>query len=150
MLLTLLYGSECWTPLHCHLKRLDSFHQRCVKAALKITTKQQWEQHITSVMVRQHWIDEETIATKPRQRRLEGLGRVARMTDHCLPRICLFGGWLKCDQFITLNKGGDTLRCLTYILWELVMGVGAPWQKIGGSGRNYVFSVQMTNRAILR
>ena len=27
VLATLLYGSECWTPLHRHLKRLDSFHQ---------------------------------------------------------------------------------------------------------------------------
>ena len=93
VLSTLLYGSECWTPLRRHLRRLDSFHQRCVKAVLKITTKQQWEQHITSVMVRQHWGDEETIATKLRRRRLEWLGHVARMADHRLPRICLFG-WL--------------------------------------------------------
>ena len=27
VLSTLLYGSECWTPLRRHLKRLDSFHQ---------------------------------------------------------------------------------------------------------------------------
>ena len=32
VLSTLLYGSECWTPLHRHLRRLDSFHQRCIKA----------------------------------------------------------------------------------------------------------------------
>ena len=93
MLSTLLYGSECWTPLRRHLKRLDSFHQRCIKAVLKITNKQQWEQHITSAVVRQRWGDVETIAAKLRRRRLEWLGHVARMTEHRLPRICLFG-WL--------------------------------------------------------
>ena len=91
VLSTLLYESECWTPLCCHLKRLDNFHQRCVKAVLKILTKQQWKQHITSVMVRQRWGDEETIGTKLRRRHLEWLGHVAKMTDHRLPQICVFG-----------------------------------------------------------
>ena len=93
VLSTLLYGSECWTPLHCHLRRLDSLHQRCVKAVLRVTNKQQWEQHITLVMVRQHWGDMEIIVTKLRRRRLEWLGHVARMAEYRLPQICLFG-WL--------------------------------------------------------
>ena len=93
VLSTLLYGSECWTPLRRHLKRLDSFHNRCIRAVLKISNKQQWEQHISSAVVRQRWGDMETIATKLRRRRLEWLGHVARMTVCRLPRICLFG-WL--------------------------------------------------------
>ena len=93
VLSTLLYGSECWTPLRRHLKKLDSFHQRCIKAVLRVTNKQQWEQRITSAMVRQHWGDMEVIATKLRWQRLEWLGHVARMAEYRLPRICLFG-WL--------------------------------------------------------
>ena len=66
---------------------------RHLKAVLRVTNKQQWEQHIISVMVRQHWGDMEIIATKLRRRCLEWLGHVARMAEYHLPRICLFG-WL--------------------------------------------------------
>ena len=30
VLSVLLYGCESWTPLRRHLKRLDSFHHRCI------------------------------------------------------------------------------------------------------------------------
>ena len=30
----LLYGSECWTPLRRDLKKLNSFHHRCVRTVL--------------------------------------------------------------------------------------------------------------------
>ena len=36
----LLYGSECWTPLRHHLRRLGGFHHRCIRMAL--TKKWQW------------------------------------------------------------------------------------------------------------
>ena len=109
VLSTLLYGSECWTPLRRHLRRLDSFHQRYIKAVVRVTNKQQWEQHITSVMVRQHWGDMEIIATKLRRRRLEWLGHMARMAEYRLPQICFLGGWLKCDLCMALNGGGEVL-----------------------------------------
>ena len=83
VLSTLLYENERWTPLRRHLKRLDSFHQRCIKAVLRVMNKQQWEQHIT--MVRQCWGDMEIIATKLRRRRLEWFGHVARMAEYHLP-----------------------------------------------------------------
>ena len=31
VLSTLLYGSECRTPIHHHLRKLDDFHHRCIK-----------------------------------------------------------------------------------------------------------------------
>ena len=34
VLSTLLYGAECWTPLRKDLKRLDSFHHRCICSTL--------------------------------------------------------------------------------------------------------------------
>jgi len=93
VLSTLLYGSECWTPLRRHLRRLESFNHRCIKTMLAITNRQQWQEHITSANIRRQWGDTETIATKLRKHRLEWLGHVARMNDHRLPRVCLFG-WL--------------------------------------------------------
>ena len=89
----LLYGAECWTPLRRHLKHLDTFHHRCIRSALGITNRQQWEEHITSETVRRRWGDAETITIKLMKCRLEWLGHVARMYDSRIPRITLFG-WL--------------------------------------------------------
>ena len=67
----LLYGSESWTPLRRHLKRLDSFHHRCIRTVLGITKRQQWEEHINLEALRERWGDVETISTKLQKRRLE-------------------------------------------------------------------------------
>ena len=68
VLSTLLYGSECWTPLRKDLKRLDSFHHRCIHTILGISNQQQWG-------------DSETVTEKISQRRLGWLGHLARMPD---------------------------------------------------------------------
>ena len=81
VLSVLLYGSECWTPLKKQLKKLDSFHNRCIRTIMGITNKQQWEQHITSIEIRRKWGDPETATLKVEKRRLEWLGHVARMPD---------------------------------------------------------------------
>ena len=93
VLSVLLYGSECWTPLRRHLKRLDSFHHRCIRTVLGVTNKQQWEEHISSEMVRERWGDTENVAVKIQKRRLEWLGHLARMSNHRSPKIVLFS-WL--------------------------------------------------------
>ena len=93
VLSVLLYGSECWVPLRRHLRRLNAFHHRCIRTILGITSRQQWELHITSQMTREQWGDVETVTTKVAKRRLEWLGHVARMPDHRLPKRALFG-WL--------------------------------------------------------
>ena len=66
------------------------------------TNRQQWEEHILSATIR-WWEDVDTIATKLRRHRLECLGHVARMVDHCLPRVCLD---LKCDHFMDPREDG--------------------------------------------
>ena len=89
----LLYGAGCWTPLRRHLRRLDSFHHRCIRTILGITNQQQWQQRITSASTREQWGDIETAATKVAERRLEWLGHLARMQDNRMPKKVLFG-WL--------------------------------------------------------
>ena len=91
VLSALLYGSECWTPLKKDMKRLDSFHHRCIRIVLGITNQQQWEQHITSQEIRQRWGDLTTVTAMVTARRLEWLGHLARMPTTRTPRKCLFG-----------------------------------------------------------
>ena len=89
----LLYGSECWTPLRRHLKRLNAFHHHNIRTVLGITNRQQWDLRISSTMMRDLWGDSETIEVKVTKRRLEWLGHVARMSDDRAPKKTLFG-WL--------------------------------------------------------
>ena len=93
MLSILLYGAECWVPLRKHLKRLNTFHHRCIRTVLGISNREQWEHHITSDMTRVLWGDIETMTTKVTKRRMEWLGHIARMSNHRIPKIALFG-WL--------------------------------------------------------
>ena len=93
MLSVPLYGGECWIPLKNHQKRLNTFHHCCIHTILGITCTQQWEEDISSRMMREQWGDEETITTKLMRRRLEWLGHLARMTPERIPKITLFS-WL--------------------------------------------------------
>ena len=84
--LCILYGYESWTFLRRHLKRLDSFHYRCIQSM----NRQQWLACISSRQVRERWGDLETVSTKIQQRQLEWLGHLARMSDN--PKIALLAG----------------------------------------------------------
>ena len=105
VLSTLLYGAECWTPRRKDLKRLDSFHHRCIRNTLGISNQQQWDQHITSQSIREQWGDTETVSEKVTRRRLEWLGHLARMPDKRTPKISLFS-WLPEPR----PKGGPLKR----------------------------------------
>ena len=51
----LLYGGECWTPLKRNLKRMNSFHRRCLRTVLGINNRKQLAECISSAMVREQW-----------------------------------------------------------------------------------------------
>ena len=119
VLSVLLYGSECWTLLKKNLRKLDSFHNRCVRTIMGISNKQQWSERITSLEIRQRWGDPETAEMKVMKRRLEWLGHLARMPDHRIPKICLFS-WLSQPR----PRGGPRLRWRDVIRKDLkVIGV---------------------------
>ena len=89
----LLFGSECWVPLRRNLKRLSSFHHRCVHTVFGITNQRQWEECISSVAVREQWGDIVTIEIKLMRDRLEWLGHLVRIQDHTVVDpggVCLF------------------------------------------------------------
>ncbi len=58
----------------------------CLRVVLGISSRQQWDHHITSHASRQHWGDLEPLSRRVTKRRLEWLGHVARMPDHRIPK----------------------------------------------------------------
>ena len=89
----LLYGSETWTTKHNMTRRLEAFHNHCLRGIVGITSAQQRIEHISSVQVASKFGMEESLEDLIVERRLRWLGHVARMEDHRLPKKVLFG-WL--------------------------------------------------------
>ena len=48
VLSVLMYGAETWTLKAENVRRLTTFHNRCVRTILGVTRYQQWEQRLTS------------------------------------------------------------------------------------------------------
>ena len=75
------------------LRKLEVFHNRCLRAIMGITTEKQRTNHISSVQVSQMFGMEESMEDLILRRRLHWLGHVARMDDSRFPKKLLFG-WL--------------------------------------------------------
>ena len=73
VLTVLLYGCECWIPLHKYLSRFNAFHHRCICTVLGITNEQQWKEHISSGMTRDAWGDPKMVATELTKQKLKWL-----------------------------------------------------------------------------
>ena len=89
----LLYGSETWTTKRAVARKLEAFHNRCLRGILGITSVQQHLQHMSSVQVARQFGTEQSLEDMIVLRRLRWLGHWARMDDHRLPKKILFG-WL--------------------------------------------------------
>lgn len=89
----LVYGSETWTTKHDTKRKLEVFHNRCLRGIMGITSRQQRMEHISSVQIAKQFGMEESLEDLIVARRLRWLGHVARMDDHRLPKKILFG-WL--------------------------------------------------------
>ena len=90
VLATLLYGSETWTTKRDAVRKLEVFHNRCLRGILGISAMQQRMKHISSVQVAKRFGMEEDMVIA---RRLCWLGHVARMSEERIPKKVLFG-WL--------------------------------------------------------
>ena len=93
MLGVLLYGSETWTTMRAVSKRLEVFHDWCLKGILGITAMQQWSDHLSSVEIARQFGMEESLEDLITARRLRWLGHVARMKEERVQKKLLFG-WL--------------------------------------------------------
>ena len=82
----LLYGAETWVPYFRHIKKLDSFHMRCLRSICNI----RWDDKRSN----------EYILTKCKISGIESMlmktqcrwaGHVVRMTEDRIPKILLYG-----------------------------------------------------------
>ena len=91
VLSVLLYGAETWTTKAVHIRRLNSFHNRCVRSILGVTRYQQWKERITSKQLASAFGMQQSIPDIILERRLRWLGHLGRMEDERLPKRVLFG-----------------------------------------------------------
>ena len=107
----LLYGSETWTTKRNTTRRLEAFHNHCLRGIVGITSAQQRIEHISSVQVASKFGMEESLEDLIVVRRLRWLGHVARMENHRLPKKVLFG-WLPqwCPAHGTKMRWRDRVR----------------------------------------
>ena len=93
VLRVLLYGSDTWKTKRDAVKRLEVFHNRCLKGILGITAAQQQTEHLSSVQIAKHFGMGESLEDLITARRLRWLGHVARMDEDRISKRMLFG-WL--------------------------------------------------------
>ena len=81
VLTALLYGCETWTTYRRHVRMLESFHQKCLRAILNI----RWQDRVTNTAVLQKSglfsVDSMLCSTQ-----LRWSGHVSRMKDDRLPK----------------------------------------------------------------
>ena len=80
----LLYGSECWRAVQNEMKKLNSFHNKCLREICRIF----WPNKISNLDLYEK-TDEKDIETQIRIRRLRWLGHVLRMNFTRNPKKCL-------------------------------------------------------------
>ena len=86
-----MYGAETWTLKAEHVRRLTTFHNRCVRTILGVTRYQQWEQRLTSKALANRFGMVWSIPDIIMDGRLQWLGHLGRMEDERLPKQMLFG-----------------------------------------------------------
>ena len=86
VLSTLLYGSESWTTYARHEKKLNSFHQRCLRRILHI----KWQDKISNTEVLER-ANMRSIYTILCETQLHWLGHVKRMDPGRIPKDLLYG-----------------------------------------------------------
>ena len=88
-IITLLYGNEVYVTYRCHLKTLETFHQRCLRKMLHI----RWKGRRTndSVLIEANLTSIEAMIM---QNQLRWTGHCVRMPDSRFPDKYYFPSWL--------------------------------------------------------
>ena len=86
VLTALLYGCETWTFYRGHIRRIDRFHQQCLRRIMKIY----WLSHVpdTEVLDRASLSSVEAMVMR---QQLRWSGHVVRLEDSRLPKQALYG-----------------------------------------------------------
>jgi len=91
VLSVLLYGAETWTIKAPDLRRLTTFHNRCVRSILGVSRYQQWRERITTKNLSEAFGMQWSVSDFIMERRLRWLGHLGRMSNDRLPKQLLFG-----------------------------------------------------------
>ena len=91
VLSVLLYGAETWSIKAESVRRLNGFHNHCIRTIMGVTKQQQWRERISSRQLAAEFGMEETMAEILMKHRLRWLGHLARMESHRMPKQLLFG-----------------------------------------------------------
>lgn len=86
ILSSLLYGSESWTYYRRHIRKLDSFHLRCLRKIAKI----RWSEKRSDTEVLQQ-CGMMGIEALIMERQMRWIGHVMRMPDSRLPKVLFCG-----------------------------------------------------------
>ena len=89
----LLYGAESWAIKERTIKKIESFHNWCMRCILGFSRADQRIRHLTSEQIRAMFGMETSTKDLLSIRRLRWLGHTARMDDVRIPKRLLFG-WL--------------------------------------------------------
>ena len=87
----LLYSAETWTLKADHVRRLNTFHNRCVRTVLGITRYHQCQLRLSSKLLANRFGMDWSIPDFIMDRRLQWLGHMGRMKDERVPKQLLFG-----------------------------------------------------------
>ena len=91
VLSVLLYGAETWTIKAESVRRLSSFHNRCIRTILGVSRYQQWKEHISSKRLAEAFGMEELMLHLLMRQRLRWLSHLDRMEPSRMPKQLLFG-----------------------------------------------------------
>ena len=91
VLSVLLYGAETWAVKAEMMRRMNGFHNRCIRTIMGVTKYQQWRERITSRRLAAAFGMEETMTHILMGYRLRWLGHLARMEPSRMPKQLLFG-----------------------------------------------------------
>ena len=119
VLATLLYGAETWTVKAHHLRRLNVFHNRCIRTILGVTKYQQWKERISSRQLSRDFGMEESIADII-------MNHLGRMEPGRIPKQLLFGELEK-----TRPKHGTKRRWRDVVSSDLqTLGIKDRWYQL--------------------
>ena len=80
----LLYGSECWRITKGDMRKVDVFHNRCLRKICNIY----WPNKIRNVELHKK-TDSMNMSLEIKHRRLRWLGHVLRMSEERIPKVAM-------------------------------------------------------------
>ena len=102
-----MYGAETWVLKAKHVRRLNSFHKRCIRTILGVTRHQQWKERITSKHLASTFHMQQSVSDFVIEHRLRWLGHLGGMNNKRLPKKVLYGEQNKTRRYWTKRRWRD-------------------------------------------